>query len=157
LPALSFQTTAVLEEKPVPFAVSVNVGPPAFTLVGLTELNVGITSSWEEFDTVWPSTTVMLTGPATTIRLAGTVAVNCVEFTYVVDNGEPFQSTTAPDANAVPFTVSANAGPPAFSKVELSELIVGGTPASVMLKGADEGWTKLIDVDCAGPVLADTV
>jgi hypothetical protein len=158
VPLVPFQKITVPAEKPVPLTVKVNAGPPPVTVEGFTELTEGITGSWEAgFDVVPATVTVMDTGPDTTYRFAGTLAVTCVELTNVVDKAVPFQDTTTPGANALPFTVSVNPDPPAVTGRGLSELIVGGTPASVMLNGADEGWTKLIDVDCAGPVLADTV
>jgi len=43
---------------------------------------------------------------------AGTVAVNCELLTNVVASAVPFQLTTDPETNPVPFTVSVKLGPP---------------------------------------------
>jgi hypothetical protein len=77
-------------------------------------------------DVTPPSTTVMVAFPAVMMKLAGTVAINCVELTKVVGNCEPFICTVAPGANPVPLTVKAKDGCPADTLGGLSELIVGG-------------------------------
>jgi hypothetical protein len=96
-------------------------------------------------------------GAETTIRLAGTEAVNCVELTYVVASGDAFQSTAAPDPNAVPFTVNVNAPPPAVTGEGLTDVIVGVIPDWVIVNVADDGCVKVIEVDRGGPELAATV
>ena len=52
--------------------------------------------------------TVIETVPAEAISEAGMMAVSCVELTYVVARGEPFQSTTEPFTKFAPFTVRVN-------------------------------------------------
>jgi hypothetical protein len=59
------------------------------------------------------------------IRFAGTDAVNLLLLTSVVASWVPFQRTTAPDWNPLPFTVSVNAGPPAVAVVGAILPIVG--------------------------------
>jgi hypothetical protein len=120
-----YQSTEAPDENPVPFTVSVNAGPPAVTLDGFNEVIEGMTGSWEPPDVTPPEVTVMVAAPATVIKLAGTVAVNCVALTYVVVNAVPFQFTNAPEANPLPFTVSVKFGPPATTGVGLSEVIAG--------------------------------
>ena len=78
-------------------------------------------------DVTPPETTVMVAVPGDAIRLADTDAVNCVALTYVVDRAEPFQSTTAPEANPLPFTISVNAGFPAVRLEGFSDPIVSPT------------------------------
>ena len=51
-------------------------------------------------------------------------------FTNVVGNADPFQFTTAPEANPVPFTVRVKPEPPAAAEDGLSELIAG--PAAIV-------------------------
>jgi hypothetical protein len=58
---------------------------------------------------------------------AGTVAVSCELLTKVVANAAPFQSTVAPEANPVPFTVNVNDGPPGVTLVGTSGLLIRGT------------------------------
>ncbi len=69
--------------------------------------------------------TVIEAVPAVAIREAGTVAVSCVEETYVVASAVPFQFTVEVETKFVPFTVNVNCGPPGVTQVGLSELIVG--------------------------------
>ena len=76
-------------------------------------------------------TTVIEAVPALTMRIAGTVAVSCVEETNVVANGEPFQFTVALETKFVPFTVNVNCGPPGVTQVGLMELIVGLAPIAI--------------------------
>jgi hypothetical protein len=69
--------------------------------------------------------TVILALPGLAIRLAGTVAVNCVELTKVVVSAVPFQFTVAPEKKSVPFTVSVKSGPVAAAEVGLRLVMVG--------------------------------
>jgi hypothetical protein len=68
---------------------------------------------------------VMLALPAAVMRLAGTAAVNCVALENVVDSGEPFHCTIAPDANPVPVTVSVKPAPPAVAELGVSDVMTG--------------------------------
>jgi len=70
-------------------------------------------------------TTVIETVPALAIREAGTVAVSCVEETYVVTSAVPFQFTVEVETKLVPFTVNVNCGPPGVTQFGSIELIVG--------------------------------
>jgi hypothetical protein len=56
--------------------------------------------------------TVITLVPTLATLEAGTVAVNLLVFTNVVARAVPFQFTTAPGTNPVPFTVRENPGPP---------------------------------------------
>jgi hypothetical protein len=116
--------TIALEANPVPFTVSVNVGPPAVVVFGLTELVTGPAAIVKvvPLEVVPPEVTVTVAVPPVLIRPAGTEAVSCVALTNVVERGEPFHCTTAPDANPVPLTVSVNVGPPADVVLGLTEL-----------------------------------
>ena len=118
------------------------------------------------FDVTPPEITVTAVGPASVISPAATEAVNCVAPTRVVGSGEPFQSTTAPEANPLPFTVSVKAGPPAIALAGTSELITGGalmvkvalfvTPLesltiTVAVPGAAIRYAGTEAVTCVGP------
>jgi hypothetical protein len=70
-------------------------------------------------------TTVIEAVPGLAMRMAGTVAVSCVEETNVVASGEPFQLTVEVETKLVPFTVNVNCGPPGATQVGSIELIVG--------------------------------
>ena len=59
--------------------------------------------------------TVTWAAPTAAIRLAGTCAVSCVAEINVVMRFVPFQLTTEMGMKLVPFTVSANAAPPAVA------------------------------------------
>ena len=153
-----YQSTEAPDENPVPFTVRMNAGPPAVTLDGLNEVIEGMTGRLEPADVTPPEVTVMVAGPATVIKLAGTVAVNCVALTYVVVNAVPFHFTTAPEANPLPFTVNVKAGPPATTGSGLSELIAGGglmvNVAPLEVKPLET--TVTVGVPCDAIRLADT-
>jgi hypothetical protein len=70
-------------------------------------------------------TTVIEAVPALAIREAGTVAVSCVEETYVVASAVPFQFTVEVETKFVPFTVNVNGGPPGVTQAGSIELIAG--------------------------------
>jgi hypothetical protein len=70
-------------------------------------------------------TTVTEAVPAVAMREAGTVAVSCVEETYVVVSAVAFHFTAEVETKFVPVTVNVNCEPPAAAQVGLSELIVG--------------------------------
>src|SRR5262245_33908596 len=57
-------------------------------------------------------TTVTFATPTLAMSVAGIWAVNSVALENVVGRGLPFQFTTAPFTNALPFAVKLNAGPP---------------------------------------------
>lgn len=99
---------------PLPVMVSVNCGPPAVTEVGAIRVKVGAGLSIGNdaaVDVPPPGaalTTVTDAVPAVAIRLDPTVTCSFVLLTYVVVNGEAFQSTVEPDTKLLPFTVSVN-------------------------------------------------
>ena len=70
-------------------------------------------------------TTVIDAVPGLAMRMAGTVAVTCVEETNDVASGEPFQFTVEVETKFVPFTVNVNCGPPGVTQVGSIELMVG--------------------------------
>lgn len=120
--AAPFQSTAAAEANPVPFTVSVNVGPPGATEGGLRlviESVAGVTVKVIAFDVVPPVVTVMLAVPAAATKPAFTVAFTCVELRNVVGSPLPFHCTCASDPNPVPFTVSVNWVLPAATDVGL--------------------------------------
>ena len=63
--------------------------------------------------------TVMAAMPGSTIRDAGTTAVNWVLFTKVVVWASPFQRTTEPATKLLPLTVRVKGGPRANVEVGL--------------------------------------
>ncbi len=158
--AVPFQFTTAPEANPLPFTVSVNAAPPAVVLEGLSEeiVGPGAMVNVEPLDVTAPETTVTAAVPEDAIRLDDTDAVNCIALTYVVDSAVPFQSTTAPEANPVPFTVSVNAAPPAVVLEGLSELIVGpGAMVNVASADVTPPETTVIGtVPCDAIRLADT-
>src|ERR1039457_4930005 len=112
---------------PSPFTVMVKPGPPATAEVGLMEEMVGDTATigkLKEFDWVNPGVdTVMEATPSTATKLAGTVAVNCVELTNTVGSAVPTHTTVEPETKRAPFTVSVKPGPPAIAWVGLRLVI----------------------------------
>jgi hypothetical protein len=70
--------------------------------------------------------TVMLAVPTLAIKLAGTLAVNCVALTNVVVSPVVPHCTVAVVVKFAPFTVNVNPGPPAVAELGLKLLIVGG-------------------------------
>jgi hypothetical protein len=130
---VAFQLTAEALTKPVPFTVRVNAGPPAVAELGLRLVIVGagLMVKATALEVTGPGlTTVTLTGTTVAIWAALTWAVNCVALTKVVVSGVAFQFTTAAGSKPVPFTVSANAGPPAVAELGL-RLVITGCPAAV--------------------------
>jgi hypothetical protein len=63
--------------------------------------------------------------PTLVISVAGTVAVNCVALANVVTRFAPFHCTIAVFRKLLPFTVRANAGPPAIAEFGTSETSAG--------------------------------
>ena len=79
--------------------------------------------------------TVTGTIPPVAMRLAGTVAVNCVELTNTVAKSWPLQRILELATKFVPVAVKVNAGPPALVELGLMVLSVGaGFCPAVMLK-----------------------
>jgi hypothetical protein len=127
--AVPFQFTTAPLRKLVPFTVSVNAGPPAGVEAGLRPEIVGVGMVMEKLvavDVLPPEfATVTLAVPPLAISAAVTVAVSCVLLTNAVVSPVPFHCTAAPERNPVPFTVSVNWDPPAFTEGGLRLLIVG--------------------------------
>ena len=127
-----FQFTVAPEMKLLPFTVSVNVGPVAVIPIGLSELTTGcgLMVKGTVLDVAPAPLTVMLAVRGTelvvAIRLAGTWALSCVEFTNVVVRAAPFQFTAAPKVKLLPVTVRVNAGPLAVVLPGFSEIMAGG-------------------------------
>ena len=131
-----FHCTTAPEANPVPFAVKMNAGPPAGAALGLIEPRVRPTVKLDGFEVRPPDWTLTETVVAWAIRFAGTAAVSSVELTNVVVSAIAFHSTTAPEANPVPFTVKVNAGPPAVVALGLIEKSAG--PAATVSVSALE-------------------
>ena len=70
-------------------------------------------------------TTVTDALPAAATSPAKTVAVSCVDETYVVARADPFQYTMEVETNPVPFTVRVKEPEPATADVGESAVVVG--------------------------------
>ncbi len=127
--AVPFQSTVAFERNPVPFTVSVKAGPPAVAEVGLRLVITGAAAlivnvvGADELPPGFVTTTLAL--PTAAIRLAGTEAVNCVALTNVVASAAVFQYTAEVERKPEPFTVNANAAPPAVADDGFRPLITG--------------------------------
>ena len=130
----SKQVTTVPAEKPEPFAVNVNVGPPAVALLGemLVSINGAVMVNGSAFDVSVPFRAATEAEPADAMKLAGTVAVNCEPETKEVARTLPFQVTSVLAVKPEPFAVNVNVGPPAVAL--LGEMLVSVNEVAVMLK-----------------------
>lgn len=142
--------TTEVGTKPVPLTVSVNAAPPAVTLVGETEANVGAgllmvnVCALEIPPPGGGFETVTFAVPPLAISAAGMVATICV---LVTDDGaiagfDP-KFTVAPLAKPEPVTVKVKAAPPADALLgesdvtsRLALLIVNGMLEEVPPPGA---------------------
>ena len=101
-----FHCASAPELKPVPLMVSQKLGPPAVTVVGEQFVITGTAVVMVKVacpERYPPGlTTVMVAVPVLAIKLAGTVAVNCVELTSTVVRAEPFHCTWLPATKALP-------------------------------------------------------
>ena len=97
-------------------------------------LRAGLIGSVTTFDVAAPTSTATDTFPALETKLGGTVAVNRVASTKVVASVVLFHCTSAPDAKPVPFTVRVNCGPPAVTRLGVSDVIIG---RSLIVNGND--------------------
>ena len=111
--------------------VRFNVDPPATAAPGLSDVITGPTTvtglivNVSALEAVLPGfTAVTLALPVFATRLPATIAVNCVAFTKLVESGEPFHCTVAPDTKLEPLTVSVNVGPPTVAPLGPRELNV---------------------------------
>lgn len=118
-----FHNTESPLTKPEPLTVRLKPELPGVTLAGLSEVMTGPLLEPTvklKGDVETPAVvTVTFTEPALAIRLAGTVAVSCVELLKPVDSGVPLKDTPEPNWKPVPFTVSWKLGPPGRTKVGL--------------------------------------
>jgi len=116
------------DPKPLPFTVRVNAGVPAVAEFGLSEVIAGgaAIANAKPLVVMPAESTVTVALPAVAIKLAGTGAVSWPELTKVVVRAVAFQRTAAPDAKALPFTVSVKVGPPAVAEFGLKDVIAGG-------------------------------
>src|SRR5262249_28233955 len=71
--------------------------------------------------------------PADPMSDARTDACSCVAFTYVVSRLDPFQFTTEPLTNPLPFTVNVNAAVPAVAELGDRDLIAGAWLAAALI------------------------
>jgi hypothetical protein len=120
-----FQFTTDPLMNPVPFTVSVNPTDPAVAEEGdsIVMDGAGLLGALivkPAFTDVPPPgaglNTVTCVVPALAMSDAPMAACNCVPATYVVVRGNPFQFTTDPFMNPVPFTVSVNPTVPAVAE-----------------------------------------
>src|SRR3954465_1857052 len=70
--------------------------------------------------------TVTCAAPVAVRSVDGIAAFNCVAPMNVVVRGEPFQFTTEPLPNPLPYTVRVNAAPPLVAVEGLRDVRVGG-------------------------------
>ena len=126
-----FQSTTDPETKFVPFTVSVKPELPASVDVGEIEVVVGIgllivnVCAAEVPPPGAGVTTVTDTVPAIAMSVAGTIAVNVVLVTNVVESGDPFQSAVEEAKKLDPLSVNVNCAPPAVVDVGLMESRTG--------------------------------
>ena len=130
-----FHRTMAPETKPDPLTVRLKPPLPGVIAVGLSDEIVGPLLApilnGKELETSPLVVTVMLAAPAETIRLAGTEAVSCVEFTKLVVRGVPLNDTMDVFWKLLPLTVRVKALPPGVAKFGLRPVTVG-TPFDPM-------------------------
>ena len=123
-----FQSTVAPVEKPDPFTVSVNPGLPGAMPGGLREEMLGpllVPMVKVEAPVATPLVvTVTFAVPGLVTKLAGTMAVNCVMLTKVVDRLDPLHATNEVFKKPVPFTASVMEGPPGAAKFGLRLVMV---------------------------------
>jgi hypothetical protein len=136
--------------------VSVKAAPPAMAMAGLKLAIVGgcgmvVKTAPEEMA---PSVLmVTLDWPALAIRLAGTMAVSCVEVTYVVASVLVPHKALEPEVKFEPLMVSVKAVPPATAEAGLRLSTTGG--GWRIVKAAPEEFPLMsLTVMLAVPVLA---
>ena len=130
-----FQFTTEPLTKPLPFTVRVNAAVPPVADEGDRKVIAGTGLLPGEF-TVKPAllevpppgdglNTVTWAVPADVMSAALIAAWSCPPLIYVVDRFAPFQFTTDPLINPLPFTVSVKAAVPAVAKAGDNEVIDG--------------------------------
>lgn len=134
---MPFHCTDAELSKFVPLTVSVKTGPPATAALGFIEDIVGgaMMVNVALFEVCPLSNTVTVAEPGVAIRLAGTVASNCVALTKAVVRGPPFHCTIAPLSKFEPLTTSMTPAAPARAELGFNEVITGagGTMVKVAL------------------------
>jgi hypothetical protein len=99
-------------------------------------------------------TTVTEAVPGDATSAAVTVAVSCVDETYVVAKAVPFQRTVEPETKLVPFTVMVNDEHPAGYEFGLSDVMVGTGLLIVNTTVFDTGPVLFLTVTFAVPATA---
>jgi len=129
-----FQFTTELFTNPVPFTVRVKAPLPAVDDEGNSEVIEGVDCLGSlmvkpALPEVPPPgaglNTVTWAVPADAISPAAIPACSCVPLTYVVVRLDPFQFTTDPLINPLPFTVRVKAAVPAVAETGDREVIDG--------------------------------
>ena len=142
--AAPFHCTTEALTKLLPVTVSVKFGPPATTVLGEREANVGVgAGAWviakgRALEVAPPGfCTVTEAVPCAAISCAVIVAVSWFALTKVVGvRAAPFHCTTEPLTKLLPVTVSVKFGPPATTVLGEREANVGvGAGAWVIVKG----------------------
>ena len=99
-------------------------------------------------------TTVTEAVPGDATSAAVTVAVSCVDETYVVAKAVAFQRTVEPETKLVPFTVMVNDEHPAGYEFGLSDVMVGTGLLIVNTTVFDTGPVLFLTVTFAVPAIA---
>jgi len=113
---IPFQNTTDPGANPEPVKVRVKPATPAGVEEGLRLVTVGTGIKMERaaaFDTAPLLLTATTQLPGDAMKVSGTVAVNCVGPTKLVDSGAPFHIRIEPALKPDPSTVSRNAELPA--------------------------------------------
>lgn len=126
-----FQRTIETLTNPKPLTVRVNSGSPAVALFGEIIVIEGdglLIVNVNELEVPPPGrglNTVTFDVPVAAISMAEIAATSFVLLTKVVGRSDPFHRTTELETKPAPFTISANAGPPAVALFGDSEVIPG--------------------------------
>ena len=154
-----FQSTVAPAENPDPFTVSVNPELPGAMPAGLSEEILGplLTPMVKvEAPVATPLVvTVTLAVPGLVTKLAGTMAVNWVLLTNVVDKLAPLHATDEVFKKPVPLTVSVKEGPPGAAKFGFRLVMVDVPFVPVNAKKNGEGAPKPDDQQGVVPLLQD--
>jgi len=150
--------TVAPETKFVPLTVRVKADPPAVVEVGDRLVIVGATAVMVNVapaDVPPELVTVTVAEPGAAIRLAGTTAVNCVAFTYVLANAVVPHCTVVPESKFVPLMIKLTTPLPAMAEEGERLVIVGGRAAGEMVNVAPvEVLPETLTVMFAEPAFA---